>query len=227
MEEIVKKKGGTPPIRAKQKFKSGPFEKWKEFHFDYPSISGRRFMVSNQGRLASFLEDINKDGYIIKPAYLKNSDELMAQLSTFQIVKNKKGVEEKVRVGQVLKLQIIVAQQFVENDDPKNKTKVVFLDYDSHNCNFENLKWVTPKEEKEHKKKNPKLEQILVQKYQKRKLSLSKARKLKTLVLEGRLKPTTLAKMFGLSLTQIYRIRWGEYLEDVEVLPKEEMDKEG
>jgi hypothetical protein len=226
MSETSKKKGGMPPIRAKQKFKSGFNEKWAEFEFDYPSISGRKFLVSNLGRLASYLEDVNTDGYIIKPAYSKNNHENLAQLSTFQIVKNKKGVEEKVRVGQVIKLQVLVAKNFIPNDDPEKKTKIIFLDFDTMNAVAENLKWATPKEEKEHKRKNPKLEQILVQKYQKRKLSLSKARKLKTLVMEGRLKPTTLAKMFGLSLTQIYRIRWGEYLEDVEILSKEEMDKD-
>ncbi len=214
-------KGGVPPIRAKQKFKSGFNEQWATFEFDHPSISGRKYMISNFGRIASYLNNINQDGVILKQVKLSNGDDVYAQLSTFQIVTDKKGNQEKVRIGQLLALKKLVATNFVPNDDPENKTEIIFLDHDPTNVNFENLKWATEYEENAHKKTNPKHEEKLVKKYQSRKLSLSKARKLKGLVLEGRLKPTTLAKMFGLSLTQIYRIRWNEYLQDVDVPSKE------
>ncbi len=61
--KMEEKKHPMPPLRATIRFQSYPNEIWKEFK---PEGARRRYMASNLGRIASFYEDLNKDGYILK-----------------------------------------------------------------------------------------------------------------------------------------------------------------
>lgn len=209
--------GGVLPIRAKKKFKSGYNEVWVDFEFKYPSISGRKYKVSNLGRLASYLEDINKDGVILSPSPSKNSavPYLIAQMDTFKVVEVE-GKKGKIRLSDTKYLHYIVAEKFVHNDDPKNKKFVIHIDCDITNNQASNLRWATREEYKKAMRANNDPRIKIKKYYIGSKLTLHQARKLKTLVLEGRLKKSTLAKMFGINLTMVYKVEYGTFLKDIE-----------
>lgn len=216
MSETKQKYIAKPPLRAKNKFKAAYKEDWKEFSFDIPT--SRRYAVSNLGRWASFETDLLRDGFILKVVKTQGGLNYFAQLCTFAVEK-KRGKEVKKRVSRLRTMQSLVAEKFLPNDDPENKTEVIHIDYDRSNNQVENLKWVTKAEAELHDKNDPNVLSKYGLNYKLRghKLSIHKAKRLKKLVIEGRLKPTTLAKMFGVSLVQIYRIRWGELWAKLEV----------
>jgi hypothetical protein len=217
--------GGTLPIRAKKKFKSGYNEIWKDLEFKYQSISGRKYMFSNLGRIASFLEDINKDGVIIEPSPRKTSliPYLEARLNTFQNVEVN-GKLGKIRLTDTVILHKLIAQTFIPNDDVENKTEIIHLDGDVNNNQFTNLIWATKEEYKKAIDENPNINKSKRLVFKGRKLTTHQARKLKTLVLEGKLKKSTLAKMFGLNLIMIYRVEYGVYLKYVKPYTEEDPD---
>jgi len=229
MSETKQKYIAKPPLRAKNKFKPAYKEEWKEFSFGIPT--SRRYAISNLGRWASFENDLLTDGFILKIVKTEGGLNYFAQLCTFTVEK-KRGKEVKKRVSKLKTIQSLVAEKFLPNDDPENKTEVIHIDYDRSNNVVENLKWVTKEEAEKHSQSDPNVLHKYGLKYKLRghKLSINKARRLKKLVLEGRLKPTTLAKMFGVSLVQIYRIRWGELWAKLDVddvnLDAEDEEKE-
>ena len=105
-------------------------EVWKKITFDnYETI----YNVSNLGRI------YNRDtARILKPVPDKRKGYLMVYLRL--------GKEHYARC----RVHRLVAQYFIENPDPKNKTQVNHKDGDKTNNAASNLEWVSPKENVNH-----------------------------------------------------------------------------
>lgn len=198
-----------PPIRATIRFQAYPNEIWKEFK---PEGARRRYMASNLGRIASFYEDLNKDGYI-----LKINGGLPVSGARIALKIYTKG-ERLSKTGEPLSeitnisfpVHNIVADLFLEKTDEDHE-QVIHLDHDKFNNVVSNLRWATKKEAWAHQKLAP---------YYKppkkgRKLTPERVRLIKKKILEGKTKQSLLAKQFGLSEMGIYRIKTGKLWADI------------
>ncbi|MFY7910404.1 MAG: HNH endonuclease [Emticicia sp.] len=208
MEE---KKQPMPPLRATIRFQAYPNEIWKEFK---PEGARRRYMASNLGRIASFYDDLYKDGYILK---VSNGHPVSGAKIGLKIYK--KGTKLGVRgqpISEITNISYpvhkIIAELFLEQPDEDHDC-IIHLDHDKFNNEVSNLRWVTKKESWAHQKLAP---------YYKppkkgRKLTPERVRLIKKKILEGKTKQSLLAKQFGLSEMGIYRIKTGKLWADIVV----------
>lgn len=103
-------------------------------------------------------------------------------------------------------LHRLVAQLFVE---PRNENCifVIHKDYDRGNNAADNLEWVTRRELYDHRKKNPRRPKINYNAY---KLNEKKVREIKKLLQDENIRLKDIANKFGITHTQLNRIRSGE-----------------
>lgn len=209
MEE---KKHPMPPLRATIRFQAYPNEIWKEFK---PEGARRRYMASNLGRIASFYEDLHKDGYILK---VSNGHQVSGAKIGLKIYT--KGTKLGVKgqpISEITNISYpvhkIIAELFLEKPGDDEIDQIIHLDHDKFNNEASNLRWVTKKESWAHQKLAP---------YYKppkkgRKLTPDRVRLIKKKILEGKTKQSLLAKQFGLSEMGIYRIKTGKLWADIVV----------
>lgn len=166
-------------------------EEWKEIQFDDGISDGEKFKISNFGRI------INCKGteeILLKKYYINGYQNLP--------LKQKSG---KTTSRYVHKL---VAEHFLEKNDG---IFVIHVNYDKMDNRVENLRWATKKEKEAHQFNNP----IYTSGKRKRtyaKLSEEKVRLLKKKIHDPNRKTRMkmLAKRFGISEMQLYRIKSGE-----------------
>jgi hypothetical protein len=104
----------------------------------------------------------------------------------------------------------LVAEHFVKRDQP-DQTFVIHLDHDKQNNYYPNLRWVTKDEMIEHNRNNPSLKnRQLPRQTRNYKLTESKVRIIKKLLLNDKNRLKMIAKQFGITHTQLNRIRSGE-----------------
>lgn len=128
-------------------------------------------------------------------------------------------VRHKIRVGKKahsLSLAKIVATAFVKKSNAK-QTMIIHKDYDYTNNNASNLKWVTPKEHRAHSNKSPntilsRKKKAFTKSVHNRVLNEKSVIELKKMIWDPKrtLSYAQLAKNFGVSQMQIYRIKSGE-----------------
>lgn len=205
------KKKPIPPLRATIRFQAYPNEVWKEFK---PEGAKRRYMASNLGRIASFYEDLHKDGYILKVSKGNPVSGSKIALKIYQ-----KGEKLGVKghpISEITNISYpvhkIVAELFLEQPDEDHE-QIIHLDHDKFNNEVSNLRWATKKAAWEHQKLAP---------YYKppkkgRKLTPERVRLIKKKIMEGKTKQSLLAKQFGLSEMGIYRIKTGKLWADIVV----------
>lgn len=210
--KMEEKKHPMPPLRATIRFQSYPNEIWKE---SKPEGARRRYMASNLGRIASFYEDLNKDGYI-----LKVSNGQLVSGAKIGLKVYKKGTKLGVKgqpISEITNISYpvhkIIADLFLEKPEDDEIDQIIHLDHDKFNNEVSNLRWATKKEAWEHQKLAP---------YYKppkkgRKLTPDRVRLIKKKILEGKTKQSLLAKQFGLSEMGIYRIKTGKLWADIVV----------
>lgn len=104
----------------------------------------------------------------------------------------------------------VVAELFVDN--PNKNELVIHKDYDKTNNRAENLSWVSRKEVTAHNLLNPKVIESKINKRTNYKLSEAKVRLLKRKIFDPNRKTRykMIAKQFGISEMQLYRIKSGE-----------------
>lgn len=180
-------------------------ERWKEA--DFPNSLQKRYAVSNKGRLASFKNNLFKDGNLLKGSLQEG----------YRIMRYTVVIRKKKRYEFIF-FHTLVAMNFCKQKSPLHN-KVVFKDFNRKNLDAKNLKWVTVKEQYQHSILSPKYvlankkrlhpvkgPQLDIEKVREIKLALQKGETLKELGLK-----------YKVSDMQIYRIKNGENWKHVKI----------
>jgi len=166
-------------------------EKWKEILFDESISEKEKFMISNHGRI---INHKGKEEFLVKKSYING----------YQNLPLKQKVNGKSTSRYVHKL---VAQHFLEQGDG---IYVIHLDYDKTNNHVENLKWATKSEKEKHQFSNPKYKDEY--RVTNSKLTEGRVRMIKRKINDPNRKTRMkiIARQFGISEMQLYRIKSGE-----------------
>ena len=156
-----------------------------------------KYEISNFGRLKSYKKD--SFGYILKNSKLKGYQALVVKL------KNKKNTTKYVHK--------LVAEHFIPKDSPLQR-HVIHLDFDKDNNHVSNLLWVTRQTMFAHQKINPNYKRGFLSNAI---LTEDDVIQLKLKLIRGENKPNKLAREFGITHTQLNRIRKGENWAHVKV----------
>lgn len=180
-------------------------ESWKKVKIDYPLKF--RYAITDYGRFISFTNH-PKDGRLLKCSSIE-------EYKYFSYIERRK----KEKLFKRLYLHRLVAENFLPK--PKdNQTFVLHLDYNNSNNHFSNLRWATRQEMLEHRRKSPLI--IKAIEYRKSKgigpkLTSTKVKLLKRKINDPNRKTRMkmIAKQFGISEMQLYRIKSGENWSDI------------
>lgn len=158
------------------------------------------YEVSNYGRLRSF--------QMSKPAQLAPKNGKLIKGSVIQGYRSLNIRSE----GKTLNRYVhkLVADHFARREHP-DQLFVIHLDHDKQNNYHQNLRWATKEEMIEHNRQNPHLKnRALPRQTSNYKLTESKVRIIKKLLLNDKNRLKMIAKQFGITHTQLNRIRSGE-----------------
>jgi len=170
-------------------------EIWKPMIIeDIPEV--KDYSISNYGRIKSFKTD--KSGTYINGSLLKG----------YKTLNIKNGDKRSTKY-----IHKLVAENFILKEN-QLQTFVIHLDFDKSNNHVENLKWVTRNTMFAHQKINPNYKRGTIN-YSK--LSETDVIRLKMKLKRGKFKLYKLAKEFGITHTQLNRIRSGENWSHVKV----------
>jgi hypothetical protein len=170
-------------------------EKWTPIVIDVEGVEKPpRYEVSNFGRLRSFQN--NEKGEIIKGSVIQGYKSLNIRLP--------KGKSFNRYVHK------LIAETFVEKPSIDHKF-VIHLDFDKQSNHYENLKWVTKDEMVAHNKLNPAvINKPIPRRTKNYKLTETKVRMIKKMLQHDNTRLKMIAKQFGITHTQLNRIRSGE-----------------
>ncbi|TAJ13243.1 hypothetical protein DMA11_09355 [Marinilabiliaceae bacterium JC017] len=181
-------------------------EEWKEIKFEKGALK-KRYAVSNYGRIVSY-PDVMDNGMIIRGGKLRG----YATLPLRPFGKSKTYYVHK-----------LVAEYFLDKENDKQQY-VIHKDYNKANNFIENLKWTDKDEMFAHQQRNPVvLEAREKQKGRKtqvgHKLTATQVIRLKKKIMDPNRKTRLklIAKQFGISEMQLYRIKSGENWGHIEV----------
>jgi len=165
-------------------------ERWKSIDFE-TYLQHDKYEVSNLGRVKSYAID-KETGKILRGG----------NVNGYRCITVKFG-EELTRQYYVHRL---VAETFIKKDT-KDQHYVIHRDYDKQNNEIYNLKWATEQELNEHNNRNP---EVLRRRTTGYKLSETDVRVIKRLLKSQKTRLSMIAKRFGITHTQLNRIRSGE-----------------
>lgn len=168
-------------------------EEWKDLQLDEKVYTKKPYRISNYGRLSCIVD--GKE--VIGKATVTNGYEM---IPVFQFRNNK-------RSGRYI--HKLVAENFLEKGE--DHVHVVHLNYDKTDNRAENLKWATKREKEKHQFANP----IYINRVYKKagaKLTEGRVRMIKKKIFDPNRKTRMkmIAKQFGISEMQLYRIKTGE-----------------
>jgi len=166
------------------------FERWKEIDFgiNLPHI---KYEVSNMGRIKSYAI-CKETGKILKGGIVNGYRSISVKFG-----------DDMIRQFYVHR---IVAETFMAKDH-KDQHYVIHLDFNKDNNTVFNLKWATEEEVVEHNNKNP---EVLLKRTTGYKLTESDVRVIKRLLKSHKTRLSMIARRFGITHTQLNRIRSGE-----------------
>lgn len=171
-------------------------EKWETIKFDKISDTDI-YQISNYGRVRIFKKETNT-WKILRSANVKG----------YRYFTFKSNVNWKYKITKPL--HRLVAELFCEKPGPEYRF-VIHKNFVKDNNLYTNLQWVTQKELTEHNKKNP---NVINSKPKGRitnsKLTETEVIRLKMKLKRGKNKLYKIAKEFGITHTQLNRIRSGE-----------------
>ncbi len=182
-------------------------EEWKEIDLGEDKLR-YNYAISNYGRIVSYSDSLEK-GRLLKGSLVDGYPVFRYK----QFYKSENGTRIKNKQIFIHKL---VADSFRkrENDDQQF---VIHLDYNKLNNHIDNLKWTSKREMELHQQTNPNV--LLARKkrketkpYKGHKLNATQVKRLKKKIFDPKRKTRLkiLAKQFGISEMQLYRIKSGE-----------------
>ena len=181
-----------------------PLERVKEIFFTNKDKTKTRYAITNYGRLISFTDDIKKDGRELKGSRVKD----------YRVYTYKYREDGKILYQRYF-FHKLVAENFLAKESNK-QTYVLHLDYNIANNYVANLKWATREEMLAHWRKNPKVLKVLEENHETvrngSKLTITQVMHLKKRLTDPNCntRMKTLAKQFGISEMQLYRIKKGK-----------------
>lgn len=151
------------------------------------SPKGHRYAVTNHGRVISFT-DKPMSGHFLRPGTISGYPGI--SLSSGQ---------EKIS----FLIHRLVAKLFL-NQPSKQHKFVIHHNFKKGDNHYKNLKWTTREEQGLHSRNNP------IERLGNAKLSKVQVKVIKQKLLDGKSTLKTIAKKFGVSDMQIFRIKSGE-----------------
>jgi len=171
-------------------------EEWKRLVI--PGMhENESYEISNYGRVKSF--KCHKNGKLIKVPIIKGYKSLVVKM------KNNSYTTKYIHK--------LVAEHFIQKDNELQQY-VIHIDFDKLNNHVSNLKWVTRQTMFAHQKINPN--------YKRGQIYNAKLTELEVAIIKNKLlfqkvKPSTLAREYGITHTQLNRIKRGENWAHVKV----------
>lgn len=180
-------------------------EQWMRIDFDGVD-QNEKYDISNYGRIRRYIAE--KDEWkVLKSSYIKGYKVFAFKADASE---NKKTITKTIHK--------LVAEAF--NYRPSDAHKfVIHLDFVKDNNHYKNLKWVTQSELYEHHKSNPNYKKGVVRNS---KLTETEVIRLKKKLNRGKNKLYLIAKEFGITHTQLNRIRSGENWGHIKIEDKKE-----
>lgn len=179
-----------------------PFEKWEFIEFSDNICECEVFQISNYGRVKSFKQDkINGLHYKVHPTHGYPKISLIQKSGR--------------RTGRYI--HKLVAEAFIPKDS-EDQIYVIHRDYNKLNNRIDNLAWATKKEKEFHQFKNTEYHTDSVRRTYS-KLTVGEVKIIKKLINDPNRKTRMkmIAKRFGVSEMQLYRIKSGENWSHVKV----------
>jgi hypothetical protein len=182
-------------------------EKWKPIEFPKKVKLQKKYLVSNTGKLASYL-DTPRNAQVLKTKRIEDFHCISLRMY---------GVKKSLFVHR------LVAEAFLRR--PSNKHEyVIHLDHNKKNNHSQNLKWATQREQIEHRKTSPAVkkaikDRILIKGSFAKVLTENKVKRIKEEIWDPKRKRTLkqIAESYGTSEMNIYRIKKGEFWYQVKV----------
>ncbi|MFO7879669.1 MAG: NUMOD4 domain-containing protein [Bacteroidota bacterium] len=174
-------------------------EKWKRIVFDGIDES-EKYDISNFGRIRRF-NKTSEEWKVLKSSYIKG----------YKVFAFRSGTPEKKTITKTV--HKLVAEAFCERPSEQHKF-VIHLDFVKDNNHHQNLKWVTHQEMYAHHRDNPNYKKGVVRNS---KLTETEVIRLKKKVNRGKNKLYKIAREFGITHTQLNRIRSGENWSHIKV----------
>lgn len=174
-------------------------EVWKRLKFEGLK-DDEIYEISNHGRLRHWYPKLN-DFKIMKQSTVRG-------YKYFMWFKSNEGWDNKIKKI----IHRLVAEAFCEKVD-EDYDFVIHLDHDKANNYYKNLKWVTRMQMTEHNQTNPRV--MAAHAARKGRINNSKLTeadvlRLKKKIKRGKVRLYQLAKEFGITHTQLNRIRKGQ-----------------
>jgi hypothetical protein len=177
-------------------------EKWLPIVFDGVENSPR-YSISNYGRLCSFQH--TTDGVSV------TSGRELGRIIKGSVIQGYRSLNIRTS-GKTLNRYVhkLVAESFLDRENDQ-QTFVIHLDHDKLNNHHQNLRWVTKDVMIDHNRRNPNvLNRPVIRHTSNYKLTESKVKIIKKLLLNDKNRLKMIAKQFGITHTQLNRIRSGE-----------------
>ena len=174
-------------------------EKWERI--DFPEFDNQiHYEISNYGRIKSFQN--TQEGVLIQGSLIQGYQSLNVRFQN-------KSVNHY--------LHKLVAKHFCQQNSPKD-TFVIHLDYNKLDNRADNLQWADRSKVTEHNKNNPSvINRLIPIRTKNYKLTEGKVMLIKQMLKSDKSRLKMIAKQFGITHTQLNRIRSGENWKQVKL----------
>ena len=176
-----------------------PGETWNQLQFTGHQLLRKKYAVSTYGRVASYFDDVNEDGKLLKGSLTSGYRSLNLHVE--------KG-------NGTIYFHREIAKLFCKKPSAKHLF-VIHLNHKKEDNSAKNLKWATKEEVGSHQQKSPlkiAYKELQANKKEGVKLNVTKVKAIKTAINNPKRKLTykLLATKYGVSEMTLYRIKSGE-----------------